>query len=133
MNLKLLQEEHDLHRGDEVLVYERKHPGIYYAGQIYDIVSLPLSEDIPQYKNIIVQRFYVTFAKPIYNIFLKRGFEVIYKGKRAILGDVILDKNCQIVKIFQQYRSSNSEDEINLHDINAILVWREAYDIVKNL
>jgi len=134
MDLELLQEEHDFHRGDDVLVYERKHHGVYYSGKIYDIVSLPLplSEYIDEYKNILVDYFYVTFEKPIYSIFLKRGFDVIYKSKRAILGDVILDKNSQIEKIYQQYRFQSREDEINLDDINAMLVWRVGYGIVKN-
>lgn len=89
-----------------------------------------MNEHIRDYKDIMVDHFYIQFNKEIYHLLLKRGLDVIYQHQPVVLGDVKRDKSGKIVQLFTQ-KMFSPETEIHLDDINAILCWRVAYDIQK--
>ena len=89
---------------------------------------MPENEKLNQYN--IVDYFYITFNINIYDILLKRGWNIIYKNQKAVLGNVIRNKTTQnIEKLYIQYDYSYDETEINIEDIDSILIWRIAYKI----
>lgn len=128
MNLELLQERHNFKSGDDVVVFERNNPGFCYSGKIYRIIALPANKYIHPYKNILVDYFYISFSNEIYNLLLKRGSEVIYNHNPVTIGEIITDKSGKIQKLYRQERFSG-EYEIKFGNINAVLIWRIAYDI----
>jgi hypothetical protein len=131
MNLELLQERHNFKSGDDVVVFERSNPGLCYSGKIYRIIALPANKYIHRYKNILVDYFYISFPNEIYNLLLKRGSEVIYNHNPVIIGEIITDKIGKIQKLYKQERFSG-EYEIKFDNINALLIWRAAYNIKSN-
>ena len=131
MNMELLQERHNFKSGDDVVVFERSNPEFCYSGQIYRIIALPANKYIHPYKNILVDYFYISFPNEIYNLLLKRGSEVIYNHNPVIIGEIITDKIGKIQKLYKQERFSG-EYEIKFDNINALLIWRAAYNIKSN-
>lgn len=128
MDLQLLKEEHNLQKGDLVIVTDR-FKSLSYQGKIYDIVNLPVNKYINDLKNVFIDYFYVSFPNAMYYQLLRRGIEVIYNYKPATIGNIILDGNGKIEKIYKQEPFCKTEIEINFHQINAMLIWRIAYDI----
>jgi len=133
MNMKLLNEKHYFCSGDKVNVYNRYNPSVIYRGMIYKIASFPLTrsslfkrEGCGPY----VDYFYVSFEANVYAKLLMRGSEVIHNHNNQVIGNVILDNTKDnIVKLTIQYPLSTQEAEIRPSDINAILIWRDAYCI----
>jgi hypothetical protein len=77
-----------------------------------------------------VDYFYVSFEANVYAKLLMRGSEVIHNHNNQVIGNVILDNTKDnIVKLTIQYPLSTQEAEIRPSDINAILIWRDAYCI----
>jgi len=128
MDLQLLNEKHNLRKGNQVIVTDRR-TSIAYQGKIYDIVNLPVNKYIDDLKNVFIDYFYISFPNEVCYQLLRRGSEVIYNYTQATIGNIVLDSNGKIEKIYRQHPLCGSEYEINFHQINAMLVWRVAYDI----
>lgn len=128
MDLQLLKEIHNLRKGDNVIVTDRRNR-FSYQGKIYDIVNLPVNKYINDFKNVFIDYFYVSFPNDVYSQLLTRGSEVIYNYKQATIGNIVLDNDGKIEKIYKQELFCKTEFEINFHQINAMLVWRVAHDI----
>jgi hypothetical protein len=129
MDLQLLNEKHNLRKGDRVVVTDR-FSNLSYQGKIYEIINnMPVNKYINELKNVFIDYFYVSFPNEVYCQLLCRGSEVIYNYKQATLGNIVLDSNGRIEKIYRQQPLCGSEYEINFHQINAMLIWRVGYDI----
>jgi hypothetical protein len=129
MDLQLLKEKHNLRKGEHVIVTDR-FTGICYQGKIYEIINnMPVNKYINELKNVFIDYFYVSFPNDVYCQLLRRGSEVIYNYKQATLGNIVLDNDGKIEKIYRQEPFCGTEVEINFHQINAMLVWRAGYDI----
>lgn len=127
MSSPLLFDPHNFRNGDEVTITDRFSNESYH-GTIDRILCLPENEKLKQYN--IVDYFYIRFNHNIYDILLKRGWNIIYKNQKAILGNVIRNKTTQnIEKLYIQYEYSYDETEINIQDIHSILIWRIAFKI----
>lgn len=130
MQLTLLREKHSIRQGDSVVIVERTNAEKKYHGKVYKIVNLPLNKHLPQpYYSQHVDYFYITFSEEIQNDLLKKGLPIIYNHSDATLGNIIRNDAGQIEKIYMQRHHFDVEIEINLNHINAILMWRVAYDI----
>jgi len=129
MDLQLLTEPHSFSAGDKVIVQNRYNANEIYPGTVYKIIRLPLNKGIKTVQPDI-DYFYITFSDEVYEIFLKRGWEIIYKHECKVTGHGVFRKN-NILKTILQNPSSGSETEIDVKDINAILIWRIAFDIKK--
>jgi hypothetical protein len=77
-----------------------------------------------------VDYFYIQFPEPMYHELLKRGLEILYRNRPVIIGTIRKNTttNC-IEKLYTQEKYCTVEIEIDIKDINAMLVWRIAYDI----
>jgi hypothetical protein len=128
MDLQLLNEKHNLRKGNQVIITDR-FTGICYQGKIYDIINLPVNKYINELKNVFIDYFYVSFPNNVYCQLLTRGSEIIYNYTQAIIGNIVLDNTGKIERIYRQAPLCGTELEINFHQINAMLVWRVAYDI----
>ena len=128
MDLQLLKEKHNLRKNDKVIVTDR-FTGLSYQGKIYDIVNLPVNKYIDDLKNVFIDYFYVSFPNEVYYKLLRRGSEIMYNYTQAIIGNIVLDNTGKIERIYKQTPFCGTELEINFHQINAMLVWRVAYDI----
>ena len=129
-DIDYLREKHNIRVGDDVIVREREFPHTQYCGSVYRIVNKPLNQHIRDYRNIMVDYFYIKFTNDIYHLLLKKGLNVIYKHEDAFLGDVTRNNSGKITQLFMQ-RMFCDETEIHLDGINAILCWRAAYHIQK--
>ena len=128
MELACLQESHRMKTGDNVQVTDRS-TNDSYNGNIYNVVILPLNELKQQH--ILVPYFYVQFSDTtIYSKLLKRGSKIIYNNNPCVVGNIIYEPCTDIIKrIYIQYPMTNSEAEIQFDQINAMLIWRVAYEI----
>ena len=126
MNLKLLQEPHNFKAGDAVIVNDRFNNNTF-EGTIYKIISLPSNKHIKPLDSIFIDYFYISFNDKAYDKVLCRGLEIIYNHNPAILGNVHRNKDGEIEEIFTQ--SHSTETKISIRNINAILIWREAFII----
>jgi hypothetical protein len=128
MSTPFLTEPHNFKRGDAVLVVDRDRPTTSYLGQIYEIVNKPEQEYAKLSR--CIDYFYIQFPEPIYHELLKRGWEVIHRNRPVIIGTIHRNPttNC-IEKLYTQEKYCAVELEIDIKDINAMLVWRIAYDI----
>jgi hypothetical protein len=132
MTFNLLTEKHNLSYGDTITVYERNDNDrkFSYTGTVSHIINKRLNEQDPN--SYYVDYIYITFSTNVYNHLLKTGSAIYYKGKPHIVGEVIRnDKTNDIEKLFIQYRGRPEENEIELKDVNSMLIWRVAYEIVK--
>ena len=154
MTFNLLTEKHNLSYGDTITVYERKllqltlpefphSPApsatarsndidrkFSYTGTVSHIINKKLNDYDPN--SYYVDHIYITFSTNVYNHLLKTGSAIYYKGKPHIVGEIIRNDNTNdIEKMFIQYRGRPEETEIELKDINSMLIWRVAYEIVK--
>jgi hypothetical protein len=130
MNLKLLQEPHNFKVGDAVIVNDRFNNNTF-EGTIYKIISLPSNKHIKPLDSIFIDYFYISFNDKAYDKILCRGLEIIYNHNPAILGNVRRNKNREIEEVFTQSSGPYSkETEISIRNVNAILIWREAFTIL---
>lgn len=130
MSLRLLTEPHDFSYGDTVTVYERTNRTFSYTGTISHIVKKKINEGDPA--SCYIDNIYVKFSTNVYNHLLKRGSKIYYNGHPQIIGDMIRDdKTNDIEHIFLQNFTQYKGQEIKLENINSMLIWRIAYEIVK--
>lgn len=128
MSNPLLTEAHNFTNGDNVVVHERYYPRKSYNGTIYAIVNKPEQEYMKPIH--LIDYFYIKFPEPMYHKLLQRGWEVMYRNRPVIIGTIHRNKttNC-IEKLYTQEKYCTVEVEIDIKDINAMLVWRIAFDI----
>ena len=132
MTFNLLTEKHNLSYGDTVTVYERNdiNRTYSYTGTVSKIINKPVNCGDP--RSYYIDYIYIAFSTNVYNHLLRRGSNVYYKGKPCIIGDITTnEKTHDIENIFIQYSGRPEETEIELKDINSMLIWRVAYEIVK--
>lgn len=130
MDIRLLQEHHNIKTNDNVIIFERNNPSKIYNGIVMNILNLPINKYINPLNQIYVDYFYVKFDIEIYNKLLKRGLNIIYNNKPEILGNIIYNHEThKIQKIYIQYNNCSYETEIKIKNINSILIWRIAYKI----
>ena len=124
--VQLLSEPHSMKNGDDVIFTDRIK-NLSYCGRIYRIVNLPEFQG----GKWNVDYFYITVDENFLHELLLRGSEVIVNSQRQAIGNVEKDNHGKIKKLFIQFTGpfASKEKEILLQDINAILVWRIAYNI----
>jgi hypothetical protein len=128
MSNPLLTEPHNFKKGDVVIVVERNHPKISYEGKIYSIINKPENEFIKP--TPYVDYFYIQFPDSVYHELLQRGFEILYRNRPVIIGTIHRNPTANYIeKLYTQEKYCKVEVEIDIKDINAILVWRIAFDI----
>ena len=131
MDLKLLSAPHKLREGNAVIVTDKNNNNSF-KGVIYRIVNAPVNKHLAPYDSIYVDHFYIKFANENYNKLLCRGLDIIYNHSPAILGNVVRNNNSQIItELYTQNSSPGyyNETKIDINFINAILIWRVAFDI----
>ena len=131
MDLKLLSAPHNLREGNTVIVTDKNNKNSF-KGIIYRIVNAPVNKYLAPYDCIYVDHFYIKFTNENYNKLLCRGLDIIYNHNPAILGNVIRNNNSQIItELYTQNSNPGyyNETKIDVDDINAILIWRVAFDI----
>lgn len=125
--MKLLFESHSMHIGGKVLVSLRNNPNESYVGTIYNIINSPMNKGRPN--TDYVDHFYITFAPEVYAKLLMLGSEIIHNHVPTTIGVInVNDARDQITDMTLQSLLSN-ERTVNPKNINAMLVWRIAYNI----
>jgi hypothetical protein len=104
--------------GQKVLVSVRNSPNECYHGTIYNIINRPMNRGNPNTN--FVDHFYITFTQDIYSKLLLHGSEIIYNRDLSTV-------NSMTNLTLQSF--PYSETSLNLDNINAMLVWRVAYNI----
>jgi hypothetical protein len=128
MNPAWLYEKHSMQNGDIVRVTVRDKPNETYLGTIYNIINLPFNRALPN--GPFVDHFYIQFIPEIYSKLLKRGNEIIYNSKPSVTGTIQRDSSGAITKFtLQSIGPCSSESESSPNNINAMLIWRIAYNI----
>jgi hypothetical protein len=128
MNLAWLYEKHSMQNGNTVRVTIRDKPNETYVGTIYNIINLPLNRALPN--GPFVDHFYIQFSPEVYSNLLMRGSEIIYNRNCESVGTIQRDSFDSITKLTLQSRSPFSSDtEGSPNNINAMLIWRIAYNI----
>jgi len=123
----LLSEPHNFKTGDSISMYERKYPKYKYNGKIYIIIK-KIENNMNMFMPI--DYFYITLEKEIYNKILLRGWKIIYRGQEKVIGNIEKNINGIITKIHTQHMfDAYNETEIDIENIDAILIWRVAYNI----
>lgn len=123
--MDLLQEKHSLQTGNRVLVSLRIGSNESYEGTIYNIINLPMNKGRPD--RDFVDYFYIQFPKHVYAKLLLRGSEIIYDGKPCVIGTNGSHEN--VINYTRQHMFSSNDCSIEPEKINAMLIWRIAYDI----
>jgi len=127
--MNFLVETHNFRNGDQVIV-KLRYGGDTYDGTIYSIVKLPMHKhDI---NSRCVDFFYISFPPEVYDKVLSRGLEVIHKNNPQVIGNITRDSSGKITQLWLQHGPFSQETEITINDINAALMWREAYEIQPN-
>uniref|UniRef100_A0A6C0B3S4 Uncharacterized protein n=1 Tax=viral metagenome TaxID=1070528 RepID=A0A6C0B3S4_9ZZZZ len=116
--MDFLTEPHSMRIGQKVLVSVRGSQNECYQGTIYNIINRPMNRGNPNTN--FVDHFYITFAQNIYFKLLLRGSEIIYNRDPSIVGSM--------TNLTLQSFPYN-ETTLNPDNINAMLVWRHAYNI----
>lgn len=123
--MNFLHEKHNLRTGDEVIVYRREYPDEIFEGKIYKIEFKKINDNY-------VNHFYIEFPLEIYHELLKRGSNIYYDNSLQTVGTIIRNKTTdKIEKIHTQHMFQEYEPEIDLQRVNAMLIWRIAYNIIK--
>ena len=123
-----LLQRHQFRNGNLVSVYSRNTPEKVYHGTIYNIIKKP--ENNYDKWSPIVDYFYISFDKSVYDSILQRAWKVIYNGNEITLGDIERNRSGKITKVFRQYDFTCSfENEIEIDKIDAILIWRVGFVI----
>lgn len=124
-----LLESHSFRNNDKVSVCLRKNPMIQYDGTIYSILNKPFQNGI---NSPMIDYFYVKFDPSLYHTILLRGWNVLYKGKEKIIGDIVRGNDGKIIEIYTQsdfFGIDYPPTLIQMSEIDAILIWRVAYQI----
>jgi hypothetical protein len=117
-----------MRNGHAVRVKVRDRPEETYVGKIYNIISLPLNR--AQSNGPLVENFYIQFDPEIYSKLLMRGSEIIYNNNLETIGTIERDSSGGITKLTLQYsRPYSPETEGSPNNIDAMLIWRIAYQI----
>lgn len=126
----LLSEPHEFNNGDEVNVTLRYDDAESYNGRIYNIVSLSINK----YNKIegFTDHFYINFDAASYYHIIQRGWGIIYNYKPETVADIVKE-NGRITKITIKNGHFSEAEEADINNINAILIWRVAWKITKNL
>jgi hypothetical protein len=76
-----------------------------------------------------VDYFYITFDKNVYDKILLKGVN----DKDKVIVDIERNEFGEIVRLYIQCDENDTfiGEEINIEDINAILIWRVAFNIEK--
>jgi hypothetical protein len=123
----LLIMPHTMRKGDKVTFTDRNtHES--FQGEIYSIVRLPANKYFDQY-NLLgdIDYFYIKPRKQDMHKLLTRGLPIILNYIPCVLGNV--DYEDSLVKNVYIQEFLRAEYLTSIRDINAILIWRVAYDI----
>jgi len=120
--IEYLTANHNFKTFDDVSVTNLEK-NILYNGKIHSIIKKPLIE----YNYYLVDHFYISFSQDIYEDVLLQGWAIIYNNKECVISSIKRDNNGKITKI--NTIIGDSEIEIDINNINAILIWRIAFDI----
>uniref|UniRef100_A0A6C0DQA1 Uncharacterized protein n=1 Tax=viral metagenome TaxID=1070528 RepID=A0A6C0DQA1_9ZZZZ len=127
-NRSQITKPHLFNQDNQVTVYERNNPDDKFYGRIYRIVNIKTNAYVKS--SPYVDHFYISFDQSVYHSILKRGWNVIYNGRVAIIGNIIRNDDDKITELFIQYNSNPYvEMPIHLEYINAILIWRDGFVI----
>ena len=123
----LLIMPHTMGRGDQVTFTDRKTRECF-QGEIYSIVKLPANKYFNQY-NLLedIDYFYIKPRKEDMHKLLVRGLPVILNYIPHVLGNVECEDS--LIKNVYIQEFCRVEYVTSIEHINAILVWRVAYDI----
>ena len=126
--LSLLQEKHNFSIFDEVEVSLRDSPNKYKG-----IIHLILKEEYFYNNYEKFDHFYIRFPVEIVDTIIKKGWNIIYEGRKIIVGDVIRSEETgKIEKVYaQQPFPSNYQYEIKMDKIDSILISRIGWKIWK--
>lgn len=127
----VLAEPHSFNLGDNVVITHRYDNKDCYEGTIYNILNLPINKFIKPLDITLTDYFFIRLSMKSYHQIIQRGWEIIYNYKRETVGDVIRNNNGHIDKLFIN-SGLGVESEIDIHNINAILIWRLGYTITKS-
>ena len=128
--MDFVNEPHSMQNCQEVSVIVRNNPDQSYEGMIYNIISLPFNRGRPN--TDFVDYFYIQFPPNVYAKLLMRSSEIIYNNSQRVIGAIVTDSDRKtITRLTLQSTNMFSNDEIVVppEKINAILIWRVAYDI----
>ena len=120
---------HSFNEGDIVTVCKRVNPNFKYTGKIYKIINKLENSYI---KNThYVDYFYITFDKNVYDKILLKGWNIIVNDKDKVIANIERNELGEIVRLYIQCDENDTfiGEEINIEDINAILIWRVAFNI----
>lgn len=116
--MNFLTETYSMRIGQKVLVSVRDSPNECYYGTIFNIINRPMNRGNPNTN--FVDHFYITFTQDIYFKLLLRGSEIIYNCDLSIVNSM----TNLTLQLFMY-----NETTLNPDNINAMLVWRDAYNI----
>jgi hypothetical protein len=128
--MDFVNEPHSMQNCQEVSVIVRNNSDQSYEGMIYNIISLPFNRGRPN--TDFVDYFYIQFPPNVYAKLLMRSSEIIYNNSQRVIGAIVTDSDRKtITRLTLQSTNMFSNDEIVVppEKINAILIWRVAYDI----
>ena len=116
-------QSHTMRNGDSVTFTNRIN-GDSYQGTIYSIVNLPENRYLKN--SAYVDYFYIRVEKEDLQKLLMRGLEVVVNHRPAVIGNIVREQG----RFYKQNGVYSDESEIDITNINAILVWRVAFDII---
>jgi len=125
--MDFLREPHNMKAGEKVTVCLRNNPNEVFNGTIYKIIKLPTNSAMPNLN--IVDYFYVTFTPDVYSKLLLRGSEIIYNHNSSVIGKIVVDSHNNIITEMTLQFLHAGDQIANPNNINAMLIWRVAYDI----
>ena len=129
--MDFVNEPHSMQNCQEVLVIVRNNPSEIYEGMIYNIISLPFNRGRPN--TDFVDYFYIQFPPNVYAKLLMRSSEIIYNNSQRTIRAIETDSAKKIItRLTLQSTNMFSNDEIVVppEKINAMLIWRIAYNII---
>lgn len=120
-----LKESHTFKIGDPVIVYDRCEPNVKFNGIIHQIVYMESSK----FSDVFVDYFYIRFPTNVYDTLLKRGHNIIYRGKPEVVGDIIRNDKMEIETLYIQFPFSARQTQIELEYLHSMLIWRVGFCI----
>jgi len=124
---ELLIMPHTMRKGDKV-TFTHRNTHESFQGEIYLIIKLPANKYFNQYSLMgDIDYFYIKPRKEDMHKLLMRGLPIILNYIPHILGNVECEGS--LVKHVYIQEFPRAEYLTSVREINAILVWRVAYDI----